>query len=175
MGALLDGRIGVHHLINRHARAVGERHLAHGIEAHRCRARKAGQIGRSSTGAIGVSVRDERKQQRSNCPGVYLPPEAARQDRRPRWAELRPNPPLPWEQISVAPAGNPEYWTKMRVPVSAFRFCGSDCGPNESANPSVTRVEVKAERAARKLAKLATFCGSGDPVCVQMSLPENAT
>src|SRR5580700_7620791 len=63
----------------------------------------------------------------------------------------------------------------MRVPVLAFRFCGSDSGPNEAAKPSVTRVEVKAERAARKLAKLATFCACGDPVCVQISLPENPT
>ena len=63
----------------------------------------------------------------------------------------------------------------MRVPVSALRFCGSDFGAKESANPSVSRVETKLAPDPRKLAKLAVFCGSGDPLCVQTSMPENAT
>ena len=74
-----------------------------------------------------------------------------------------------------APAGKPEYWTKMRVPVSAFKFCGSDFGAKELAYPSVTRVEVKVAPEAIKLAKLAVFWGNGDPAWVQTRSPENAT
>ncbi len=51
----------------------------------------------------------------------------------------------------------------MRVPEFAFKFCGALRGVKASANPSVTRVELKMERDARKLAKLEGLSGSGEP------------
>ena len=63
----------------------------------------------------------------------------------------------------------------MRVPVSAPWFDISLSGANESANPSVTRVEVKAVPVPRKLAKLAGLEGSGYPAWLQMSLPEKVS
>src|SRR5258708_40303051 len=51
----------------------------------------------------------------------------------------------------------------MRVPEFAFKYCGALRGAKASANPSVTRVELKIDRDARKLAKLAGLSGSGEP------------
>ena len=63
----------------------------------------------------------------------------------------------------------------MRVPVSAPTFGQSLSGANESAKPSVTRVDVNAEPVARKLAKLAGLAASGDPAWLQIFLLEKSS
>src|SRR5579864_5428700 len=60
----------------------------------------------------------------------------------------------------------------MRTPVSALRPCHALFGVNESAKPSVTRVELNTALAARRLAKLFGLSGSGDPLGPQMILEE---
>ena len=60
----------------------------------------------------------------------------------------------------------------MRVPVSALRPCQALRGVNASANPSVTRVELKTALDARRFARLLGLSGSGDPLGPQMILEE---
>src|ERR1700693_4781241 len=60
----------------------------------------------------------------------------------------------------------------MRTPVSALRPCHALLGVNESATPSVTRVEAKTALNARRLARLFGLAGSGDPLGPQMILDE---
>ena len=124
LSAFLDGRIGVYHLINRNARAVGERHLAHGIERHGARAGKAGQVGWSSPAPLASVFGTKESSNDELAPGVYLPPEAETPRSPPAVGCVASEPATTVGTNKLAPAGKPEYWTTIRVPVSAFKFCG---------------------------------------------------